>query len=85
MTEPLLATQDLSRYFRLTGPWGRGPVLKAVEGVNLALEEGETLGLVGESGCGKSTLGRLLLALLTPTRGRVWFAGEELFALSPTA
>ena len=83
MTEPLLATQDLSRYFRLTGPWGRGPVLKAVEGVNLALEEGETLGLVGESGCGKSTLGRLVLALLTPTRGRVWFAGEDLFALSP--
>ncbi len=83
MTEPLIATRDLCRYFQLTGPWGRGPTLKAVDGVSLTLEEGETLGLVGESGCGKSTLGRLLLALLTPTRGRVRFAGEDLFSLPP--
>ncbi len=81
MIEPLIAAQDLCRSFRLTGPWGRGPVLRAVDGVTLALHEGETLGLVGESGCGKSTLGRLLLALLAPTRGRVRFAGEDLFAL----
>ncbi len=81
MTEPLVATQDLCRYFHLAGPWGKGPALKAVDGVSLALQEGETLGLVGESGCGKSTLGRLILALLTPTRGRVNFAGEDLFNL----
>jgi oligopeptide/dipeptide ABC transporter ATP-binding protein len=81
MPEPLIATQDLCRYFRLAGPWGKGPTLKAVESVSLALQEGETLGLVGESGCGKSTLGRLLLALLVPTRGRVRFAGEDLFDL----
>ncbi len=67
----LLEAQDLSCYFRLAGPWGRGPVLKAVDGVSFALTPGETLGLVGESGCGKSTLGRLVLALLPPTRGRV--------------
>jgi oligopeptide transport system ATP-binding protein len=83
MPEPLIAAQDLCRHFRLAGPWGREPTLKAVDGVNLALHEGETLGLVGESGCGKSTLGRLLLALLTPTRGRVWFTGEDLFSLPP--
>ncbi|MHB8068597.1 MAG: ABC transporter ATP-binding protein [Desulfobaccales bacterium] len=82
MTETLLETQDLSRSFRLAGPWGRGPWLKAVEGVNLAIQAGETLGLVGESGCGKSTLGRLVLALLPPTGGRVRFGGEELAALS---
>jgi oligopeptide/dipeptide ABC transporter ATP-binding protein len=79
--EPLIATQDLCRYFQLAGPWGRGPTLKAVEEVSLNIEEGETLGLVGESGCGKSTLGRLLLALLAPTRGQVWFGGEDLFSL----
>jgi len=81
MTETLLETQDLSRYFRLAGPWGRGPLLQAVEGVNIAVMAGETLGLVGESGCGKSTLGRLILALLSPTRGRVRFEGEEVTAL----
>ena len=78
----LLEAQDLSCYFRLAGPWGRGPVLKAVDGVSFALTPGETLGLVGESGCGKSTLGRLVLALLPPTRGRIVFAGEDLARVS---
>ncbi|RJR40957.1 MAG: ABC transporter ATP-binding protein [Deltaproteobacteria bacterium] len=82
MPDYLLETQDLTRYFRLSGPWGRGPVLKAVEGVDISVRAGETLGLVGESGCGKSTLGRLVLALLAPTRGRVSFGGEEVTALS---
>src|SRR5665647_1214469 len=78
----LLEAQDLSCYFRLAGPWGRGPVLKAVDWVSFALTPGETLGLVGESGCGKSTLGRLALALLPPTRGRIVFAGEDLAQVS---
>jgi len=78
----LLEAQDLCRYFRLAGPWGRGPVLKAVDGVSFSLAPGETLGLVGESGCGKSTLGRLVLALLPPTRGRIAFAGEDLGRVS---
>jgi oligopeptide/dipeptide ABC transporter ATP-binding protein len=78
----LLEAQDLSCHFRLAGPWGRGPVLKAVDGVSLALTPGETLGLVGESGCGKSTLGRLVLALTPPTRGRIVFAGEDLARVS---
>jgi len=82
MSEPLIATQDLCRYFRLAGPWGRGPTLKAVDHVTLTLQEGETLGLVGESGCGKSTLGRVLLGLLSPTHGKVWFSGEDLAGLS---
>jgi oligopeptide/dipeptide ABC transporter ATP-binding protein len=78
MSDILLETRNISRYFRLAGAWGRGPLLKAVDGVSFALEEGETLGLVGESGCGKSTLARVILALLPPTRGEVWFTGENL-------
>jgi|UniRef100_A0A7C3SIZ2 oligopeptide/dipeptide ABC transporter ATP-binding protein len=81
MSDILLETKNLARHFRLAGPWGRGPVLKAVDGVSFALQEGETLGLVGESGCGKSTLARVILALLPPSQGEVWFAGENLQAL----
>jgi oligopeptide/dipeptide ABC transporter ATP-binding protein len=79
----LLEVQDLARYFRLAGTWGKGPLLKAVDGVSFALAAGETLGLVGESGCGKSTLGRLVLALLPPSRGSIRINGEDLGGVSP--
>jgi oligopeptide/dipeptide ABC transporter ATP-binding protein len=77
MNDKILEVKNLSCHFRLAGPWGRGPTLQAVDGVNLALQAGETLGLVGESGCGKSTLARLVLVLTPATRGHIWFAGEE--------
>lgn len=69
----LLRAEGLVKEF----PVKRGTV-HAVSEVSFAIAKGETLGLVGESGCGKSTLGRLLLNLLEPTSGTVWFRGQNL-------
>ena len=83
---PLLETRDLKKHFPVRGGWlGARQVVRAVDGVTLTVRSGETLGIVGESGCGKSTLGRLLLRLVEPTAGEVWFGGENLQHLSAAA
>ncbi len=86
MTE-LLRVEHLVKHFPVrTGLFGGGAaVVHAVDDVSFALDAGETLALVGESGCGKSTTGRLVLRLLEPTAGRVFFEGRDLFALPDRA
>ncbi|MEY4137830.1 MAG: hypothetical protein RLZZ371_12 [Pseudomonadota bacterium] len=73
MTAPLLEVKDLKKHFVVArGLFGGAQtVLKAVDGVSFTLNQGETLGLVGESGCGKSTVGKLIMRLLEPTSGTV--------------
>ena len=70
---PLLETRNLKKYFNVGG--GK---LHAVDGVNLKIYPGETLGVVGESGCGKSTLGRTILRLIEATDGEVLFEGKNI-------
>lgn len=82
MATILAEGKHLSKTFPVKGQ-GKGAALHAGSGVDLAVYEGETLALVGESGCGKSTLGRLLLGLLPPTQGQVFFDGQDLAALPP--
>lgn len=82
MATILAEGKHLSKTFPVKGQ-GKGAAIHAVSGVDLAVYEGETLALVGESGCGKSTLGRLLLGLLPPTQGQVFFDGQDLAALPP--
>ena len=82
MAKILAEGRGLSKTFPARGQ-GKGAVLHGVSQVDLVVYEGETLALVGESGCGKSTLGRLLLGLLSPTQGQVFFDGRDLAACSP--
>jgi oligopeptide/dipeptide ABC transporter ATP-binding protein len=84
VAEPLLAVRGLAMHFSLRGGFGRGLrrrprlLLRAVDGVDLEVGVGETVGLVGESGCGKTTLGRCIVGLYEPTAGEVRYRGDVL-------
>lgn len=73
MSDILIKTEGLKKHFKVPNGW-----LHAVDGVDLEIKRGKTLGVVGESGCGKSTLGRAILRLHEPTDGKVYFEGEDI-------
>jgi peptide/nickel transport system ATP-binding protein len=85
VTAPLLRVEGLRTWFPIRGGILQRPVgwIRAVDGVDLAVEPGRTLALVGESGCGKTTVGRSILRLVEPQAGRVVFEGREILALAP--
>lgn len=75
---PLLQTIGLQKYFKVNG----NSRLHAVDGIDLTLYSGQTLGVVGESGCGKSTLGRTILKLIEPTGGQILYNGKDITNLN---
>ncbi|EOS81764.1 oligopeptide/dipeptide ABC transporter, ATP-binding protein domain [Dorea sp. 5-2] len=77
MGEYIVEAKNLCKYFKA----GKSQMLKAVDGVNIQLKKGETLGLVGESGCGKTTCGRTLVKLYEATGGTVLFEGKDVSKL----
>ncbi|MCT2537097.1 dipeptide ABC transporter ATP-binding protein [Aquibacillus koreensis] len=80
---PLLEVTNLKQHFTTKkGFLSEKTIIKAVDGVSISIEEGKTLGIVGESGCGKSSLGRSVLQLVEPTEGSVKFKGEEVIGMN---
>ncbi|ANY69494.1 peptide ABC transporter substrate-binding protein [Paenibacillus sp. BIHB 4019] len=81
---PLLEVKDLRKHYPLKrGLFARGnEYVRAVDGLNFTINQGETLGIVGESGCGKSTTGEMVAQLLEPSSGEIWFEGRRLTGMN---
>jgi peptide/nickel transport system ATP-binding protein len=95
MSRPVIELRGVSKRFgktpdfaarfarRISGASGEAPMVRAVDNVDLVINKGEVVGLVGESGCGKSTLGRMVAGIMPPSRGEVFWQGENIDRLSP--
>ncbi|KSW12719.1 oligopeptide ABC transporter ATP-binding protein [Pyrodictium occultum] len=79
--EPLVVAHHLAKYFPVKGLFFTRGWVRAVDDVSFIVPRGKTMGLVGESGSGKTTTGRLVLRLIEPTRGTVFFEGRDVFKL----
>ena len=83
---PLLDVRGLKKHFLVTRTLsevvtGKRPAVRAVDGLDFTIDQGESVGLLGESGCGKTTTGRLLLKLVAPTSGSIVFGGRDIATL----
>ena len=86
MTQPVLKIEGLQKHFPTTtgGAFSKvKAMVKAVDGIDLEIYPGQTIGLVGESGCGKTTAGRTILKLYEPTGGKITFEGQDITNLTP--
>ncbi len=81
---PLIRVENLVKDYPLPRKFifQKPPLFRALHGINLEIEKGESFGVVGESGCGKSTLARIVMALSKPTSGKVYYEGNDLFGVS---
>jgi len=81
MQEVVVEAKDVKKYYYLRSLFGRKRTVYAVNGVNLQVRRGTTLGLVGESGCGKTTLGKVIINLIDATEGKIYFDGKNILKL----
>ncbi len=86
MIDPLIETVDLKKYYSVSsGNFfdRKKKIIKAVDGISIKIGKKETLGILGESGCGKTTLGRLILNIIKPTSGKIFYNGKKINKINP--